>query len=66
MENSSADELDANDRKAAMGQFAGNAIDAEFLPFITRINLIPFVPATHSWLVVSGATRTTCPRSAAR
>jgi hypothetical protein len=42
------EELDANDRKAAMGAFSPDAVDKEFLPYINRINALPFVTTTQS------------------
>lgn len=41
-------ELVASDRKAAMGQFSLDATDKEFLPYINRIKLLPFVTTTQS------------------
>ena len=42
------DELDASDRKATVGQVWPDPIDVEFLPFINRINLLPFVTSVQS------------------
>lgn len=40
--------LDAEDRQEVIAQFSADDIDAEFLPYLARINVLPFVVSAQS------------------